>query len=824
MASKWHQKKAKLAEAQFERELQSLGDNESKVKNQASDVAMGGGEESFYEKKLSKDEKKALAAKKREEKRKAKFASKGGEGGGDDDEENGEDDDVKKANSVVANVIANKLNPGGDDDENALRSESNPLADQLAAEGTICTYAYSRKGVDARSRDVNVQNFTLQHKGNVMLDGTAIILNHGNRYGLLGRNGCGKSTLMKALGARAIPIPAGIDIFHLKEEIEPSDTMTALEAVMSVDEERARLEKEAEELNMALGALTDAAEKGSGNGGSSHGEDGDELTLDEKQELLMEMLTSTYERLDDLDADTAETRARSILQGLGFTHAMQSKYTKEFSGGWRMRVSLARALFIQPTLLLLDEPTNHLDMEAVIWLEDYLSKWNKILLLISHSQDFLNNVCTHTIHFTSRKKLEYYDGNYDQFVKTKGELEENQMKQYAWEQDQIKSMKEYIARFGHGTSKNAKQAQSKQKVLDKMVRGGLTTKPEVEKPMNFKFPDPGHLPPPVLAFHDVSFGYPNCEPLYTNVNFGVDLDSRVALVGPNGAGKTTLVKLMSGELLPTMGDIRPHGHLKIGRFTQHFVDVLSLEQTPLEFFDTVYPGTPREDQRKYLGRFGISGKMQVQKMAELSDGQKSRVVFAKLGRDAPHILLLDEPTNHLDMESIDALALAVNEFEGGLVLVSHDMRLISQVAKEIWICDHKTITMYKGDINNFKMDMRAQLHLDDDKNNKAGGSSSKGKLRGDASVMKKSEEELRKEAKKKESTTNGGKKVGSASLALDSVLAPKQRESSESINKVPVDVFDVDDVKASLPSIEPPKVEEAPIRPKYIPPHLRNKN
>lgn len=194
-----------------------------------------------------------------------------------------------------------------------------------------------------------------------------------------------------------------------------------------------------------------------------------------------------------------------------------------------------------------------LDMEAVIWLEDYLSKWNRILLLVSHSQDFLNNVCTHMIHFTSRKQLQYYDGNYDQFVKTKQEKEENQWKQYKWEQEQIKSMKEYIARFGHGTAKNAKQAQSKEKVLAKMVRAGLTDKPEEEKPLNFKFSDPGHLPPPVLAFHDVSFGYPGCEPLYTNVNFGVDLDSRVALVGPNGAGKVSTILYCSAwhyELFP----------------------------------------------------------------------------------------------------------------------------------------------------------------------------------------------------------------------------------------------------------------------------------
>jgi ATP-binding cassette subfamily F protein 2 len=175
-----------------------------------------------------------------------------------------------------------------------------------------------------------------------------------------------------------------------------------------------------------------------------------------------------------------------------------------------------------------------------------------------------------------------------------------------------------------------------------MVSAGLTEKPVEEKPLNFKFDDPGHLPPPVLAFHDVSFNYPNCEPLYTNVNLGIDLDSRVALVGPNGAGKTTLIKLMASELLPTMGDIRPHGHLKVGRFTQHFVDVLDMEMTPLEFFEKNYPDDSREDLRKYLGRFGVSGPMQVRKMEEMSDGQKSRVVFAKLGRDCPHILLLDE--------------------------------------------------------------------------------------------------------------------------------------------------------------------------------------
>jgi len=289
-------------------------------------------------------------------------------------------------------------------------------------------------------------------------------------------------------------------------------------------------------------------------------------------------------------------------------------------------------------------------MEAVLWLEDYLAKWNRILLVISHSQDFLNEVCTHMIHLTPKKKLDYYQGNYDTFVKTKREKEVNQMKKYNWEQDQIAHMKEYIARFGHGNSKMVRQAHSKEKVLEKMKAEGLTEKPVDDKRFNFAFPNPSHLPPPVLAFQNVHFGYPNCEKLYNGIDFGVDLDSRVALVGANGCGKTTLVKLISGELTPTDGDIRPHMHLKMSRFTQHFVDVLDMSKTPLEYFEVLYPTESKEDLRKYLGRFGVSGKMQVQTMGELSDGQKARVVLSKMGKEAPHILLLDEPTNHLDME------------------------------------------------------------------------------------------------------------------------------------------------------------------------------
>jgi len=601
----------------------------------------------------------------------------------------------KKASAKKAEEEETKAEPISAVEEAAAKAAADvpededrpPTADELASMGIIATYSQNSRAIHRNTKDINVENITILFFGKPLLDDTDLVLNYGNRYGLIGRNGSGKSTLFKVISARALPMPDGIDMFHLAEEIEASDK-TALQAVMSVDKERQRLEREAEALNDIIG-------------NTAEGDEPDEATLDRLNQL--------YERLDEMDASTAEVRASRILSGLGFSRERQHFKTRDFSGGWRMRIALARALFISPTLLLLDEPTNHLDMTAVVWLEEYLASWDKILFMVSHSQDFMNTVCTHIVHLTQRK-LTYYTGNYDMYVQTRRELEENQMKQYNYEQDQIKQMKQYIAKFGHGTAKLAKQAQSKEKTLEKMMRSGLTERVVQERALDFKFPDPGHIPPPVLQCQSVSFHYPNGPLLYDNVDFGIDLDSRIALVGPNGAGKSTLLKMLDGRLSPTVGDIRPHSHLRISTFTQHFIDVLDLEATPLDFMRTLYPDSPLEEMRKWLGRYGITGDVQTQVMGQLSDGQKSRVVFAKIAKDAPHLLLLDEPTNHLDMESIDSLARAVNDYKGGCVLVSHDMRLISQVAEEIWMCDNRTITRYQGRIADFKMELRAQMN------------------------------------------------------------------------------------------------------------------
>lgn len=389
MSSKWHEKKARLAEMAFERALETAPDDTTDTRV-VRDTAMGKGDEQVFERKLTKEEKKLATKAKREAKKKLK-----GGGSGDDDNNDDNDDDADLTATELQQkiqdlAIAGTTNGTTANNANAVDDGLDHAAtDALASAGTICTFAASRKGVDARSRDIAVSNFTLQHMGTVMLDETHLAFAHHHRYGLVGRNGSGKTTLLKAIGARAVPIPAHIDLFLLSEEVPPSDTLTAIAAVMEVDEERLRLERQAEDLNHYLGLLTDRLnDNGDDNNTSNNNNDtADNATsLEEQQEEIMEALTAVYDRLDALDADTAEVRARLILKGLGFTHEMQGKLTRDFSGGWRMRVALARALFIAPAFLILDEPTAHLDMESVIWLEDRLSKYAGILLLVSHSQ------------------------------------------------------------------------------------------------------------------------------------------------------------------------------------------------------------------------------------------------------------------------------------------------------------------------------------------------------------------------------------------------------------------------------------------------------
>ncbi|KAH9515875.1 ATP-binding cassette sub-family F member 2 [Dermatophagoides farinae] len=553
---------------------------------------------------------------------------------------------------------------------------------KLNSEARSCTGVL---GIHPRSRDIKIDNFSITFHGVELLSDTKIELNCGRRYGLIGANGCGKSTFLSCLGRREVPIQDHIDIYYLTREIPPSE-MTALQAVLNVDQERTRLEALAEELV--------------------------QYDDEESQEQLLDI----YDRLDEIDADKAKAKAAYILRGLGFDKDMQEKKCKDFSGGWRMRIALARALYVKPHLLLLDEPTNHLDLDACVWLEEELKSYKRILVIVSHSQDFLNGVCTNIIHLT-KSKLKYYTGNYDAFVKTRLELLENQMKRYNWEQAQIAHMKDYIARFGHGSAKLARQAQSKEKTLGKMMASGLTERVVNDKNVSFYFPSCGTIPPPVIMVQNVSFRYSDTTPwIYKNLDFGIDLDSRLALVGPNGAGKSTLLKLLCGELVPTEGLVRTHSHLKIARYHQHLHEQLELDISALEYMMKSFPEVKeKEEMRKIIGRYGLTGRQQICPIRQLSDGQRCRVVFAWLAWQVPHLLLLDEPTNHLDMETIDALADAINDFEGGMVLVSHDFRLISQVAEEIWICEKETVTKWDATIQEYKEFLREKILKDNQK-------------------------------------------------------------------------------------------------------------
>jgi len=541
-----------------------------------------------------------------------------------------------------------------------------------------------------QSRDVRLEQVTLGLHGKELIRDAELRINYGRRYGLIGSNGSGKTSLLAAIASRELPIPDHIDMWFVHREAEP-EAISAIQKVVDIGaKEYARLE----DLTTKL--------------------------MDEDAEGNMEIIEAIGDKLDHMSPEQFEARAANILCGLGFTDVMMNKNTEDMSGGWRMRVSLAEALFQEPTLLILDEPTNHLDLGACVWLEEYLAAYPATIIMTSHSEDFMNGVCTEIMQLTLDNTLVYWGGNYAQYVQTRKESEVNLLKAHEKEQEDIKHLQEFIRSCGT-YSNMRKQADSKQKIIDKMKEKGLTPKPAEDPKYFFTFPDAEELAPPVLAFNNVSFSYSGdkADYLYTKLSFGIDLDSRIALVGPNGAGKSTLLKLMRGDLLPVEGEVKRHGHLRLGSYNQHSAEVLPPDKSPLEFMMEKYgegvvtvDGAQKMDVQQWrakLGCYGVRQEKQTLPMNTMSDGLKARVVFTIISLSNPHILLLDEPTNHLDMQCIDALAAAINQFSGGVVLVSHDFRLIDQVAKEIWVCDKKTVAPWKENIQKYKLHLSKEM-------------------------------------------------------------------------------------------------------------------
>lgn len=530
--------------------------------------------------------------------------------------------------------------------------------------------------------DIKIENFTISAKGNDLFVNANLLIAHGRRYGLVGPNGHGKTTLLRHIATRAFAIPPNIDVLLCEQEVVATDK-TAIDTILEADVKRNNLLAKSKELEdqFAAGDMS-----------------------------VQEELNDTFAELKAIGAYSAEARARRILAGLGFSEEMQNRPTNKFSGGWRMRVSLARALYLEPTLLMLDEPTNHLDLNAVIWLDNYLQGWKKTLLIVSHDQSFLDNVCNEIIHL-DQKKLHYYKGNYSMFKKMYVQKRREMIKEYEKQEKRIKELK------AHGQSKKAAEKKQKEVLTRKQEKNKskqqkqdddegpqeLLARPK-EYIVKFRFPEPSQLQPPILGIHNVTFAYEGQKPLFVNTDFGIDLTSRVAIVGPNGVGKSTFLKLLLGELEPQKGEQRKNHRLRVGRFDQHSGEHLTAEESAAEYLQRLF-NLQHEKARKALGSFGLVSHAHTIKMKDLSGGQKARVALAELCLSAPDVLILDEPTNNLDIESIDALAEAINEYEGGVIIVSHDERLIRETGCTLYVIEDQTINEIDGEFDDYRKEV-----------------------------------------------------------------------------------------------------------------------
>jgi len=510
---------------------------------------------------------------------------------------------------------------------------------------------------------LRIEDISYSIAGRPLLEGASVTVPTGHKVGIVGRNGTGKTTLFRlirgelTLDGGRISLPAKARIGGVSQEV-PGNEVSLIDTVLAADEERAAL---------LADDSTDPAR-----------------------------IADVQARLADIDAWSAEARAASILKGLGFTDDEQRMPCSAFSGGWRMRVALAGVLFSQPDLLLLDEPTNYLDLEGALWLESYLAKYPHTVLIISHDRGLLNRAVDHILHLNERR-LTLYSGGYDAFARARAEQRAVQAAQAKKQAERRAHLQSFVDRFRAKATK-AKQAQSRVKMLEKMETIRM---PEDAARTVFSFPSPEDLSPPIVQLDAASVGYDGV-PVLKRLGLRIDQDDRIALLGRNGEGKSTLSKLLAGKLDTIEGKIVSSGKLRVGYFAQHQVDELHLDETPLQHIQRERPDTPPAKLRARLAGFGLGAEQAETEVGRLSGGQKARLSLLLATLDAPHMLILDEPTNHLDIESREALVEALTAYSGAVILVSHDMHLLSLVADRLWLVKDGRVAPYDGDLESYR--------------------------------------------------------------------------------------------------------------------------
>jgi ATP-binding cassette subfamily F protein 3 len=510
---------------------------------------------------------------------------------------------------------------------------------------------------------LRIDNLTYRIAGRILFDRASAVVPAGHKIGLVGRNGSGKSTLLRLI------LEGGDDAIHLRRcariatvaQEAPGGAISLLDSVLAGDVERASLLEEAEQASDP------------------------------------ERIAEIHIRLADIGSHTAPSRAGAILSGLGFDAAAQAEPLDSFSGGWRMRVALAATLFAEPDVLLLDEPTNYLDLEGTLWLEGYLRAYPHTMLMVSHDRTLLNIAVGGILHLEGGK-LTAYEGNYDRFERTRAMRLANESAQRKKQDAQRKHMQAFVDRFRYKASK-ARQAQSRLKALGRLqpIAAALN-----DPTVTFNFPDPGELAPPIITLDDCAVGYDDHEPVLSGLTLRIDMDDRIALLGANGNGKSTLAKLLTGRLQPMAGRLFTTPKLRIGYFAQHQIDELREGDSALQHIARLMPGAPDTKARAHLGSFGLTQDKANTPVEALSGGEKARLMIAMMCRAKPHIMVLDEPTNHLDVDAREALVMALNDFPGAILLITHDPHLIEACADRLWLVENGRVAPFDGDVEDYR--------------------------------------------------------------------------------------------------------------------------